>query len=65
MAAIAPGACVHLRNDHSHNLYQVIGIRSEDSICWLRIWPLRAKGNPVFQTTLNRILPSELEAAHG
>ncbi len=65
MAAIAPGSCVHLRNDASHNLYQVIGIRPEDSVCWLRIWPLRAKGNPVFQTTLSRILASELEPVSG
>ena len=36
-------------------LFQVIGIDGDHDRCWVRQWPLKPQGSPVFEVPLNQI----------
>ena len=38
-----------------NDTYQVIGVDEEHDRCWVRRWPLEAKGSPVFEISFNQI----------
>ena len=47
------GDCIKLRSDSG--LFQVIGIDGDHDRCWVRQWPLKPQGSPVFEVTLDQI----------
>ena len=49
------GDCITLRTDAG--LFQVIGIDGDHGRCWVRQWPLKSQGSPVFEVPLNQITP--------
>ncbi|MAD68382.1 hypothetical protein SynBIOSU31_01064 [Synechococcus sp. BIOS-U3-1] len=50
------GDCITLRTDAG--LFQVIGIDGDHDRCWVRQWPLKPQGSPVFEVPLNQITPA-------
>ncbi len=51
--SLEQGDCIRLLN--SGGLFQVIGIHANDNRCWVRSWPMPAKGSPVFEVSLQQI----------
>lgn len=49
------GDCIKLRTDAG--LFQVIGIDGDHDRCWVRQWPLKPQGSPVFEVPLDQITP--------
>ncbi len=47
------GDCVQLTS--IKGVFQVIGIDNDHKKCWLRRWPLLAKGSPVFEISTHQI----------
>ena len=47
------GDCIKLRTDAG--LFQVIGIDGDHDRCWVRQWPLKPQGSPVFEVALDQI----------
>ena len=47
------GDCVELIS--IEGVFQVIGIDDQHKKCWLRQWPLLAKGSPVFEISIQQI----------
>ena len=47
------GDCIKLRSDAG--LFQVIGIDDDHDRCWVRQWPLKPQGSPVFEVALDQI----------
>ncbi len=47
------GDCVQLISED--DLFQVIGVDTEQKRCWVRRWPLPPKGSPVFEIPLKQI----------
>ena len=45
--------CITLRSDAG--LFQVIGIDGDHDRCWVRQWPLKPQGSPVFEVPLDQI----------
>ena len=50
---IHQGDCIHLTNDK--DLFQVVGIDNKHEKCWVRQWPLLAKGSPVFEISIHQV----------
>lgn len=49
------GDCITLLSDAG--LFQVIGIDGDHDRCWVRQWPLKPQGSPVFEVPLDQITP--------
>ena len=47
------GACVKIKD--SQKTYQVIGINSENKICWVREWPFYPEVKKTFALKINDI----------
>ena len=47
------GDCIHLIN--KEDLFQVIGIDSKHKKCWVRRWPMRPDGSPVFEISFQQV----------
>ena len=56
MMDVHQGDCVSLRSDQG--TFQVIGVDGEHDRCWVRRWPIEAKGgSPVFEISMQQIEP--------
>ncbi len=47
------GSCIKLEN--SNKIFQIIGINSKKSICWIREWPLSYEQHQTFTVSMNNI----------
>ena len=50
---INQGDCVYLKD--KKDIFQVIGVDDQHAKCWVRKWPLRANGSPVFEIAIQQI----------
>ena len=50
---INQGDCVYLKNQEE--LFQVLGIDNSYEKCWVREWPLKPKGSPVFEISIKQV----------
>ena len=50
---INQGDCVYLKNQEE--LFQVLGIDNSHDKCWVREWPLKPKGSPVFEISIKQV----------
>ena len=50
---ISQGDCVYIKD--KEDIFQVIGVDDEHQKCWVRRWPLRADGSPVFEIAIQQI----------
>ena len=53
---INQGDCVYLKNQEE--LFQVLGIDNAYEKCWVREWPLKPKGSPVFEISIKQVSPN-------
>ena len=53
---INQGDCVYLKNQEE--LFQVLGIDNSYEKCWVREWPLKPKGSPVFEISIKQVYPN-------
>ena len=51
---INQGDCVYLKNQKKE-LFQVLGIDNAYEKCWVREWPLKPKGSPVFEISIKQV----------
>ena len=47
------GSCIKIEN--SKKLFQIIGINSKESICWIREWPLNFENYQTFALPINKV----------
>ena len=47
------GSCIKIEN--SNKLFQIIGINSKKSICWIREWPLHYQNYQTFALSINKV----------
>ena len=47
------GTCIKIEN--SNKIFQIIGINSKNSICWIREWPLNYESYQKFEISINKV----------
>ena len=47
------GSCVKIEN--SSKIFQIIGINSKNSICWIREWPLNYESYQKFAISIKKV----------
>jgi len=47
------GTCIKIEN--SNKIFQIIGINSKNSICWIREWPLNYESYQKFAISINKV----------
>ena len=47
------GACIKIEN--SKKIFQIIGINSKKTICWIREWPISANSYKTFELSINKV----------
>ena len=47
------GTCIKIQN--SNKIFQIIGINSKKSICWIREWPLNYESYHKFAISINKV----------
>ena len=47
------GTCIKIEN--SNKIFQIIGINSKNSICWIREWPLNHESYQKFAISINKV----------
>tara|TARA_Y100001968_G_scaffold301053_1_gene313015 strand:- start:98 stop:316 length:219 start_codon:yes stop_codon:yes gene_type:complete len=50
---INQGDCVYLKDQSE--LFQVLGIDNAYEKCWVRKWPLKTNGSPVFEISIKQV----------
>ena len=47
------GSCIKIKN--SNKIFQIIGINSKKSICWIREWPLNYEHHQTFAIPIKNV----------
>ena len=48
------GSCIRIKN--SKKIFQVLGINKNQSLCWIREWPINNRGYETFALSTNKII---------